>query len=78
MKIYGTIKKTILIITNLKKRLTKETVRKLLIIRSSYKDEDQSPKQIYNSLNISRAKYYRYIKILEQYTNDEIKQMQIK
>lgn len=60
------------------KGLTKDTVRKLLIIRTSYKDEDQTPEQIYNSLNISRATYYRYVKILEQYTNDEIKKMQIK
>lgn len=60
------------------KGFTKETVRKLLIIRTSYKDEDQTPEQIYNSLNISRATYYRYVKILEQYTNDEIKKMQIK
>jgi|SRR5690606_6298353 len=60
------------------KGFTKETVRKLLIIRTSYRDEDQTPEQIYNSLNISRATYYRYVKILEQYTNDEIKKMQIK
>lgn len=60
------------------KGLTKETVRKLLIIRTSYKDEDQTPEQIYNSLNISRATYYRYVKILEHYTNDEIKKLQIK
>lgn len=60
------------------KGYTKETVRKLLVIRSSYKDEDQTPEQIYNSLNISRATYYRYVKILEQYTNDQIRAMQIK
>lgn len=60
------------------KGYTKETVRKLLVIRSSYKDEEQTPEQIYNSLNISRATYYRYVKILEQYTNDQIRAMQIK
>ena len=60
------------------KGYTKETVEKLLVIRSSYKDEEQTPEQIYNSLNISRATYYRYVKILEQYTNEQIRAMQIK
>jgi len=55
-----------------------ETVRKLLVIRSSYKDEDQTAEHNYHSPNISRATYYRYANILEQYTHEQIRAMQIK
>lgn len=59
------------------KGFTKETINKLLVVRSSYNDPDQTPEEIYSSLRISRATYYRYIKIIEMYSNDELKKMAI-
>lgn len=60
------------------KGFTKETVSKLLIMRSVYRDYSKTPEEIYKALGLTRATFYRYAKILDNNTNDEIKKMQIK
>ena len=60
------------------KGFTKETVSKLLIMRSVYRDYTKTPEEIYKPLGLTRATYYRYAKILDNHTNEEIKKMTIK
>lgn len=60
------------------KGFTKDTVSKLLIMRAVYKDTTKTPEEIYQGLHLTRATYYRYAKVLDSHTNEEIKQMQIK
>lgn len=60
------------------KGFTKETVSKLLIMRSVYRDYTKTPEEIYKALGLTRATFYRYAKILDNNTNEEIKKMQIK
>lgn len=60
------------------KGFTKETVSKLLIMRSVYRDYSKTPEEIYKALGLTRATFYRYAKILDNNTNDEIKKMTIK
>lgn len=60
------------------KGFTNEKVAKLLVMRSIYKDLTKTPEEIYKGLGLTRATFYRYAKILDNYTNEEIKQMQIK
>ncbi|WP_149915507.1 recombinase family protein [Sphingobacterium cavernae] len=60
------------------KGFTKEKVAKLLVMRSIYKDLTKTPEEIYKGLGLTRATFYRYAKILDNHTNEEIKQMQIK
>lgn len=57
---------------------TKETISKLIIMRSVYKDPTKTPEGIYKPLGLTRATYYRYAKILDNHTNEEIKKMTIK
>lgn len=54
------------------------TINKLLIMRSVYKDMDKTPEEIYKGQQLTRAAFYRYAKILETHTNDEIKKLQKK
>jgi len=60
------------------KGFTKDIVSKLLIMRAVYKDTSKTPEEIYKGLQLTRATFYRYAKILDSHTNEEIKQMQIK
>lgn len=60
------------------KGFTKDTVSKFLIMRAVYKDTTKTPEEIYKGLQLTRATFYRYGKILDSHTNEEIKQMQIK
>lgn len=60
------------------KGFTKEKVAKLLVMRSIYKDLTKPSEEIYKGLGLTRATFYRYAKILDNHTNEEIKQMQIK
>ncbi len=60
------------------KGYTKETISKLLIMRSVYKDKSKTPEEVYKPLGLTRATFYRYAKILDNYTNEEIKKMSIK
>lgn len=60
------------------KGFAKETIDKLLIMRSVYKDVSKSPEEIFKPLGLTRATFYRYAKILDNNTNEEIKKMQIK
>lgn len=57
------------------KGYTKETISKLLIMRSVYKDPTKAPDEIYKPLGLTRATFYRYSKILDNHTNEEIKKM---
>lgn len=60
------------------KGFRKETISKLLIMRSVYKDKTKTPEEIYEPLGLTRATFYRYIKILDNNTDEEIKKMAIK
>jgi DNA invertase Pin-like site-specific DNA recombinase len=60
------------------KGYTKETISKLLLLRNIYKDITKSPDEIYKPFGLSRATFYRYAKILDNYTDEEIKKMGIK
>lgn len=60
------------------KGYTQETISKLLIMRSVYKDPTKAPGEIYKPLGLTRATFYRYAKILNNHTNEEIKKMAIK
>jgi len=59
------------------KGYTKETIRKLIAMRTLYKDLSKTPEEIYEPLGISRATFYRYTKILDNHTNEEIKNMTV-
>lgn len=59
------------------KGFTKETIRKLLIMRPLYKDLSKTPVEIYEPLGLSRATFYRYAKILDKHSNEEIKNMEV-
>ena len=59
------------------KGFTKETAAKLLIMRSVYKDKNKTPEEIYKPLGLTRATFYRYIKVLDNHSNEEIKKMTI-
>ncbi|KFC18303.1 MULTISPECIES: recombinase family protein [Epilithonimonas] len=59
------------------KGYTKETIAKLLIMRSVYKDKSKTPEEVYKPLGLTRATFYRYAKILDNHTNEEIKKMSI-
>ncbi|WP_175623070.1 recombinase family protein [Chryseobacterium schmidteae] len=60
------------------KGYTAETISKLLILRSIYKDSTKRPEDIYKPFGLTRATFYRYAKILDNNTNEEIKNMAIK
>lgn len=59
------------------KGLTKEKISKLLIMRSVYKDPSKTPEEIYKPLGLTRATFYRYAKILDTHSNEEIKKMAV-
>ena len=59
------------------KGFTKEKIAKLLIMRSVYKDISKTPEEIYKPLGLTRATFYRYAKILDNHTNEEIKKMSV-
>lgn len=59
------------------KGYTKEIISKLLLMRSVYKDVSKSPKEIYAPLGLTRATFYRYAKILDVHTDEEIEKMAI-
>lgn len=47
-------------------------------MRSVYKDLTKAPEEIYRPLGLTRATFYRYAKILDNHTNEEIKKMAVK
>ncbi|WP_294265326.1 recombinase family protein [uncultured Chryseobacterium sp.] len=57
------------------KGYTQETISKLLLLRNIYKDITKRPEEIYKPLALSRATFYRYAKILDNHTDEEIKKM---
>lgn len=60
------------------KGYTAETISKLLLLRNIYKDVTKRPQDIYNPFGLTRATFYRYAKILDNHTDEEIKNMGIK
>ncbi|MFP3591967.1 recombinase family protein [Chryseobacterium sp. SIMBA_038] len=60
------------------KGYTAETISKLLILRSIYKDPTMRPEDIYKPFGLTRATFYRYAKILDNHTDEEIKKMAVK
>lgn len=59
------------------KGYSKETISKLLLMRSVYKDVKKSPEEIYTALDLTRATFYRYAKILDMHTDEEIRKMTV-
>lgn len=59
------------------KGYSKESISKLLLMRSVYQDVNKSPEEIYTALNLTRATFYRYAKILDTHTDEEIKKMTV-
>ncbi|WP_316800204.1 recombinase family protein [Pedobacter frigidisoli] len=60
------------------KGFAKDTIAKLIVMRSVYKDLDKTPEEIYKGLQLTRPTFYRYAKILDTHTNEEIKKMEKK
>ncbi|WP_312400129.1 recombinase family protein [Chryseobacterium sp.] len=60
------------------KGYTQETISKLLLLRSIYKDPTLRPEDIYKPFGLTRATFYRYAKILDHHTEEEIKNMEAK
>ena len=57
------------------KGFNKEAISKLLLMRSVYQDVKKSPEEIYTALGLTRATFYRYAKILDTHTDEEIRKM---
>lgn len=57
------------------KGYTQETISKLLLLRNIYKDVTKRPEDIYKPLGFTRATFYRYAKILDSHSDEEIKKM---
>ncbi|WP_368407651.1 hypothetical protein [Chryseobacterium edaphi] len=57
------------------KGYTAEIISKLLLLRSIYKDPTLRPEDIYKPFALTRATFYRYAKILDHHTDEEIKTM---
>lgn len=55
------------------KGYSQETISKLLLLRNIYKDVTKRPEDIYKTLGLTRATFYRYAKILDNHTDEEIK-----
>lgn len=60
------------------KGLKAETVAKLKVMRSLYKNTSLQPRAIYEPLGISHASFYRYCKILDNYSDKELDSLIIK
>ncbi|MCX8530872.1 recombinase family protein [Chryseobacterium sp. KC 927] len=60
------------------KGYTAETISKLLLLRTVYKDVTKRPEDIYKPFGLTRATFYRYAKILDHHTDEEIKNIGIK
>lgn len=60
------------------KGLNAETVAKLKILRSLYKDTNKQPRDIYLPMGISHASFYRYSKLLDTHTDQQLDKLVIK
>lgn len=58
--------------------IKKDVLAKLKIMRTIYKDEGKSPKEIYKPLGLTHSSYYRYCKLLDKYTDEELEDFLIK
>jgi DNA invertase Pin-like site-specific DNA recombinase len=59
------------------KGFSKENISKLLLMRSVYRNAKKSPEEIYTALGLTRATFYRYAKILDTHTDEEIRKLAI-
>ena len=59
------------------KGYSKEAISKLLLMRSVYQDTSKNPEEIYTALGLTRATFYRYAKILDVHTDEEIRKMTV-
>jgi len=59
------------------KGFSKENISKLLLMRSVYRNVKKSPEEIYTALGLTRATFYRYAKILDTHTDEEIRKLAI-
>jgi len=59
------------------KGYSKEAISKLLLMRSVYQDTSKIPEEIYIALGLTRATFYRYAKILDTHTDEEIRKMTV-
>lgn len=46
-------------------------------MRSVYQDTSKNPEEIYTALGLTRATFYRYAKILDTHTDEEIRKMTV-
>jgi DNA invertase Pin-like site-specific DNA recombinase len=60
------------------KGLKAETVKKLKMMRSLLEKPDADYESIYSSLGISRANFYRYLKLLDKHSDNELNQLRVK
>jgi DNA invertase Pin-like site-specific DNA recombinase len=60
------------------KGLKADTVNKLIIMRPLINEEKHDYKKIYTTFGISRANFYRYLKLLEKHSDVELKKLKIK
>jgi len=60
------------------KGYTAETLSKPILLRSIYKHPTMRLEDIYKPLGLTRATFYRYAKILDHHSDEEIKNMGIK
>lgn len=60
------------------KGYTAETISKLLLLRNIYMDVTKRPEEIYKPFGLTRATFYRYAKIMDNHSDEEIKNMAVK
>lgn len=54
-----------------------QRTEKAILVKTNVEELNQSPEEIYRPLGLTRATFYRYAKILDNHTNEEIKKMAI-
>lgn len=60
------------------KGLKEKTVAKLKILRLALQDTSKVGKEIYEPLEITHTSFYRYCKLLEKYSDDELDELVVK
>jgi len=50
----------------------------IITIKISKNNPTKAPEEIYKPLGLTRATFYRYAKILDNHTDEEIKKMSVK
>lgn len=60
------------------KGMKPEAIAKIKILRSLCQDTSKQPKEIYEPLGITRPSFYRYIKLLEKYSDKELDELVVR